>query len=103
MKAKTLLAVLSIALLLAPVAFAQGEECEIINTVGKITNLVMAVGGGLAILALTLVGVMMFNASDPAQKDHLKERLKYIIIGLVIIIVAPMVVKYILGAAFRTC
>jgi type IV secretory pathway VirB2 component (pilin) len=70
---------------------------EINKTINKIINLVVYVGGGLATLAATVVGIMMFNAEDPAQKDHLKERLKYIVIGLVIIVVAPMVVKYILG------
>ncbi len=93
---KILVSLMLMSIVLAPAVVAQ-EECAIFDTIQRVTTLVMTIGGALAVLALTFVGIMMFNASDPAEKDRLKERLKYIIMGLVIIVVAPMIVNYILG------
>ena len=96
MKGKLLMALALVAMIAAPIVMAD-EISEIESTIGKVTNLVSAIGGAIAVLAATVVGVMMFQAKDPSERDQLKERLKYIIVGLVIIVVAPQVVKYILG------
>ena len=96
MKGKLLIALALVAMIAAPIVMAD-EISEIESTIGKVTNLVSAIGGAIAVLAATVVGVMMFQAKDPSERDQLKERLKYIIVGLVIIVVAPQVVKYILG------
>lgn len=96
MNKKLLIAIALVAMFTIPVVFAD-EIAEIESTINKVTNLVSAIGGAIAVLAATVVGVMMFQAKDPSERDQLKERLKYIIIGLVIIVVAPQIVKYILG------
>ncbi len=96
MKGKLLIALALVAMIAAPIVLAD-EISDIEATIGKVTNLVSAIGGAIAVLAATVVGVMMFQAKDPSERDQLKERLKYIIVGLVIIVVAPQVVKYILG------
>jgi type IV secretory pathway VirB2 component (pilin) len=93
---KLLIAMALVAMIAAPIVLAD-EISEIEATIGKVTNLVSAIGGAIAVLAATVVGVMMFQAKDPSERDQLKERLKYVIVGLVIIVVAPQVVKYILG------
>ena len=87
-----------LALMLAPAAFA-AEGDDIKASIERVTTLVSIIGGAIAILAMSVVGVMMFNAKDPAERDQLKERLKYIIVGLVIIVVAPQVVRFLLPSA----
>ena len=96
MNKKLLIAIALVAMIALPVVLAD-EIGEIEETINKVTNLVSAIGGAIAVLAATVVGVMMFQAKDPSERDQLKERLKYIIVGLVIIVVAPQVVKYIIG------
>lgn len=96
MNKKLLIAIALAAMFVIPVVLAD-EITEIESTINKVTNLVSAIGGAIAVLAATVVGVMMFQAKDPSERDQLKERLKYIIIGLVIIVIAPQIVKYILG------
>ena len=104
MKSKLfILAVL--ALMLAPAVMA--ADCSVYEdsqpdeyikcTIGNVTNLVSIIGGAVAVLALTVIGVMMLSTKDPSERDQLKERLKYVIIGLVIIVVAPQIVKVIIG------
>lgn len=78
-----------------PYKDSQPEE-YIKCTIGNVTNLVSLVGGAVAILALSVIGVMMLSTKDPAERDQLKERLKYVIIGLVIIVVAPQIVGMII-------
>ena len=87
-----------LALMLAPAAFA-AEGDDIKASIERVTTLVSLIGGALAILAMSVIGVMMFNAKDPSERDQLKERLKYVVIGLVIIVVAPQVVRYLLPSA----
>jgi type IV secretory pathway VirB2 component (pilin) len=95
---KTIFLLAVLALMLAPAAFAADcAEDDFACRIGNVTNLVSIIGGALAVLALTVVGVMMFNAKDPSERDQLKDRLKYIIIGLVVIVLAPQVVKYLLN------
>lgn len=114
MRIKNIFMIFAMFLLVAPMALAadddsndlepcEAEVSDIVKVINRITSLVVYVGGSLAVLAATVVGIMMFNAHDPTQKDNLKERLKYIIIGLVIIVVAPLIVKYVMGSAFNAC
>ncbi len=95
MNAKILVAFALFALLAAPAVLADDMQ-DIKDAVGRVTTLVSTIGGAIAILAMTVVGVMMFQAKDPSEKDQLKERLKYIIIGLVLIVVAPQIVRVIM-------
>ncbi len=105
---KTILLCLILFTLTATVALAQnmtGEQedaCnEIKGTVDNITNLISIIGGSIATLALIVVGVMMFMSQDPAEKDQLKDKIKYIIMGIVLIVIAPQIVKFIAGSG--TC
>lgn len=88
---------MSLLLVVLSTGVLAAEVEDIQATIGKITTLVSAIGGGLAVLAATIVGVMMFQAKDPSDRDQLKEKLKYIIIGMVVIVIAPKVVSYVLG------
>ncbi len=96
MKGKLLFIIALVALMVMPIVLAADAEAEICGTVSKIIDLVRIVGGAIAVLAITVVGVMMFQAKDPTERDQLKEKLKYVIIGLVVIVIAPMIVGYIL-------
>jgi type IV secretory pathway VirB2 component (pilin) len=104
MKTKLFILV-ALALMLAPAVMAKdcsgfedSEPDEYIKcTIDNVTNLVSIIGGAVAILALTVIGVMMLTTNDPSERDQLKERLKYVMIGLVIIVVAPQIVGMIIG------
>ncbi|RLE38098.1 hypothetical protein DRJ17_04990 [Candidatus Woesearchaeota archaeon] len=70
--------------------------CQKINSViNTITLLVMSIGGGLAVLILIITGIMFMNAKDPTDKDKLGSKMRSVIIGLVIILVAPWIVQMI--------
>ncbi|MBS3072909.1 TrbC/VirB2 family protein [Candidatus Pacearchaeota archaeon] len=50
-----------------------------------------------AIAALVLVGagiVFMLSGSDPAKRDQAKNMIMYVIFGLIIIWIAPLIVEY---------
>ena len=101
--AKLLSAVMVLFAFASTAVLAQANSADaaaaITTQIEGITNIVLAVAGGLAVLAAIVVGVMMFQAKDPAERDQLKDKLKYIIIGLVIIVVAKPVVSTILSSA----
>jgi uncharacterized BrkB/YihY/UPF0761 family membrane protein len=76
---------------------AQTDEEIIEQKIESVTSLVSLLGGAIGVLALTVIGVMMMYTTDPAEKNQLKERLKYVIIGTVLIVVAPYVISYLLA------
>ncbi len=105
MKGKTIFVFLLMVLFISPMVLAEeGQQItkdnedmqDIGRTIRRVIDLVSLIGGGIAVLAASVVGIMMMQTNDPAEKDMLKERLKYIIIGLIIIAVAPQIVKLVL-------
>ncbi len=69
---------------------AQDAQADIVSTICVVKDLVMAIGGVVGVIAIAVVGIMMMYTTDPAEKNQLKTRLGYIIIGTILIVVAPM-------------
>ena len=71
---------------------------EIEETIGGVTLLIQKIGGTIGVLVLTAGGVMFMTAGEnPEKKEQAKQVLTMAVIGLVIILVAPSVVKFIIG------
>lgn len=61
--------------------------------INLIVNLLTMVAGGLAVVAAIVLGIMFFNSSDPGEKDKLAQKLKMLVVGIVIIALANPIVK----------
>ncbi|MCF7866230.1 pilin [Candidatus Woesearchaeota archaeon] len=105
-----LFAVLALLLLLTPMIVAAadfgGEISEedqetfdqILEPVMKIYNFVKYAATVLAVLFLIFAGVLFItSANDQAKREQAKSMAMYIVIGLVIIWVAPLVVGFLTG------
>ena len=109
MKGKQLFFAFLLMLFVLPMAFAQENDIDKIKLtddqqeafdaiekrINLVTKLVSMIGGAIAALAAGIVGIMMMQTKDPSERDQLKERLKYIIMGGVLIAVAPWIVNFI--------
>src|SRR3989338_4260676 len=68
---------------------------EILAPVMSIYNFVKYVATAVAALVLIFAGIVfMMSGSDPGKRDKAKNMVMYVVIGLVIIWVAPLVVNY---------
>ena len=71
---------------------------EILTPVMKIYNLVKYSATVLAVLVLLFAGISyMTSGSNPAKREQAKNMVMYVVIGLVVIWVAPLVVNFIVG------
>jgi type IV secretory pathway VirB2 component (pilin) len=71
---------------------------QILTPVMKIYNFVKYSATALAVIFLVFAGVsFIMNGTDQAKREQAKLMATYIIIGLIIIWVAPLVVQFIVG------
>ena len=71
---------------------------EILEPVMKIYNLVKYSATVLAVVVLLFAGVTYMTAgADPSKREKAKNMAMYVIIGLVVIWVAPLIVEFIVG------
>ena len=71
----------------------EAAQTEIETKICDVFNLVSLIGGMIGAVAVAVVGIMMMYTTDPAEKSQLKDRLKYIIMGVVLIILGPQLIK----------
>ena len=62
----------------------------------QIVDLVTNIAAILGVLAIVITGIMMAMADDPEARNKLKDKLKYIIFGLVLVFAAKFIVAMIL-------
>ena len=71
---------------------------EILEPVMKIYNLVKYSATVLAVLVLLFAGVnYMISGSNPAKREQAKSMVTYVVIGLVVIWIAPLMVNFIVS------
>jgi succinate dehydrogenase/fumarate reductase cytochrome b subunit len=71
---------------------------EILEPVMKIYNLVKYSATVLAVVVLLFAGVIyMTSGSNPAKREQAKSMVMYVVIGLIVIWIAPLVVNFIVG------
>jgi cation transport ATPase len=71
---------------------------EILEPVMKIYNLVKYSATVLAVVVLLFAGVIyMTSGSNPAKREQAKNMVMYVVIGLIVIWIAPLVVNFIGG------
>ena len=71
---------------------------EILKPVMKVYNLVKYVASAIAVLVLLFAGInYMISGSNQKKRDDAKNMAMYVIVGLVIIWVAPLLVNFITG------
>ena len=75
---------------------AYAQKC-IVAKVEQIANLITLIAGVLGVLAIVITGIMMAMSDDPESRNKLKDKLKYIIFGLILIFAAKFIVAIILG------
>ena len=71
---------------------------EILEPVMKIYNFVKYSATVIAVLFLVFAGVtFIISSNDPSKREQAKTMAAYIIIGLIVIWVAPLVVEFLLS------
>lgn len=71
---------------------------QILTPVMKIYNLVRYTATAIAGLILLFAGISyMTTGSDPRKRENAKNMAMYVVIGLVVIWMAPLVVQFIVG------
>ncbi len=71
---------------------------QILEPVLKIYNFVKYTATAIAVLFFIFAGVkFIMSGGDQAQREHAKAMAGYIIVGLVIIWIAPLVVNFLTG------
>lgn len=71
---------------------------EILEPVMKVYNLVKYSATVLAVIVLLFAGVSyMTSGSNPAKREQAKNMVMYVVIGLIVIWVAPLIVNFIVG------
>ena len=96
-------------LILAPAVFAadfdadiseedQAKFDQILNPVMKIYSFIKYAATVIAVVFLVFAGVtFMMSGGDTGKREQAKMMATYIIIGLIVIWVAPLVVNYLVG------
>ncbi len=76
----------------------QAKFDQMLSPVMKIYNFIKYAATAIAVLLLLFSGIsFMMNGGDPKKRDDAKHMTTYVIIGLVIIWVAPLLVTFITG------
>ncbi len=71
---------------------------EILDPVMKIYNLVKYSATVLAVVVLLFAGVTyMTSGSNPAKREQAKNMVMYVVIGLIVIWIAPLIVNFIVS------
>ena len=66
----------------------------ILEPVMKVYNFVKYAASVLALLFLVFAAISMFTNDNPMEKDKAKSKVMYIVVGLIVIWIAPIVVNY---------
>ena len=67
---------------------------QILEPVMKVYNFVKYSASVLALLFLIFAAISMFTNDNPMEKDKAKTRVMYIVVGLIVIWIAPIAVNY---------
>ena len=67
---------------------------QILAPVMKVYNFVKYAASVLALLFIVFAAVQMFMNNNPSEKEQAKSKVMYIVIGLGLIWVAPIIVNY---------
>ena len=106
---KTILLLVMLALCITPLVLAvefngtispedQATFDEILSPVMKVYNFIKYAATVLAVLFLVFAGVtFIMSGDDTAKRESAKTMAGYIVVGLIIIWVAPLVVQYLVG------
>jgi len=71
---------------------------QILNPVMKIYNLIKYSATAIAVIVLLFAGVSyMLSGDNPAKREQAKSMITYVVIGLIVIWVAPLLVNFIVG------
>jgi len=71
---------------------------QILEPVMKIYNLVKYSATVIAVIILLFAGVSyMISGDNPAKREQAKNMITYVVIGLIVIWVAPLLVNFIVG------
>jgi len=82
--------------LAVPNKTATPEQKAVMEKIMGIVGFLQYIAAGIAALATVIVGIMFMQASEPAEKKRLGDRLKMIIIGLVLVLLSIPLVKLII-------
>ncbi|MBI2148971.1 hypothetical protein HYU23_04780 [Candidatus Woesearchaeota archaeon] len=67
---------------------------KILEPVMKVYNFVKYSASVLALLFLIFAAISMFTNDNPMEKDKAKSKMMYIVVGLIVIWIAPIAVNY---------
>jgi type IV secretory pathway VirB2 component (pilin) len=71
---------------------------QILSPVMKIYNLINYSATVIAVIVLLFAGVSyMLSGDNPAKREQAKSMITYVVIGLIVIWVAPLLVNFIVG------
>ncbi|PIN73304.1 hypothetical protein COV20_03680 [Candidatus Woesearchaeota archaeon CG10_big_fil_rev_8_21_14_0_10_45_16] len=70
-----------------------GGVSEVTNLLARIISIVRLVAVGVAVLASIILGIQFMGARDPIEKKRLGDRLKYILIGLAVVVLSYPIVN----------
>jgi len=69
-----------------------------LSPVMKIYNLVKYFASAIAVLVLLFAGITyIMSGDDPAKREQAKNMAMYVVIGLIVIWLAPLIVNFIIG------
>ncbi|MFH1683172.1 MAG: hypothetical protein ABIA37_05245 [Candidatus Woesearchaeota archaeon] len=77
---------------------ATASEKAVQDKVMSIVDFVIWIAGGIGVLLLVITGIMFMQAGDPSDKKRMGDRLKMILLGLVLVILAKPIIQVIMGA-----
>ena len=67
---------------------------QILEPVMKVYNFVKYSASVLALLFLIFAAITMFVNDNPMEKDKAKSKMMYIVVGLIVIWIAPIAINY---------
>ena len=77
---------------------ATSSEIAVKDKIMGIVDFVIWIAGGIGVLLLVITGMMFMQAGDPADKKKMGDRLKMILLGLLLVILAKPIIQVIMGA-----
>jgi uncharacterized membrane protein YidH (DUF202 family) len=69
---------------------------EVKDKIGLVIGIVQYIAIGAAVLFASITGIQFMGARDPEEKKRLGDRLKYIIIGLLIVVLSFPIISLVL-------
>ena len=68
---------------------------DVRSSIAQIIAIVQWAAGGIAVIALAITGIQFMGVSDPYEKKRLADRIKYILVGIVIVALSIPIVDLI--------